>query len=403
MILYFDNYITNEPLYHKHEDLDELRLGCSAYKMSSKLDITLYSLASYAEIEWSEVIIKYELEDISQKEKFEKFVKKLFPNTHLIYGRSDSQKKFQETINLMNTFKDDWIFYAGNNDHPFISPNKAQLNICLGKAKELKKKNRWVSMIVTHCSVTSNVTKKGSPLHEINDKDVKLLDENEDCLTVLYPKGNYMGMQIVHKDLLNHWFFSKNAGSRLIRRSEDIEPFSHIRNQVVVIPKKEICAHFDGEIHTKRGGHYISEDISPPLFIPKEFFEKNIKISFGYKEYREGWVNINPLKKKYSFKDKINGTDLMMGLADIPLFWKKRIKKIDVNPKLDKKEIKRSRDKRYLKLMNPLPIKSSLYWLAYRSKLRISRLVYKIPFIGQKIKNLLKNNPFLEKMYRKFL
>ena len=54
---------------------------------------------------------------------------------------------------------------------------------------------------------------------------------------------------------------------------------------------------------------------------------------------REGWVNINPLKKKYSFEDSVNGTDLMITLKDLPLFWKNRIKEIDINPKADLKKL----------------------------------------------------------------
>ena len=115
MILYFDNYITDEPFWTGgHTYLGEIRnSGAKIYKMPSKLDITLYTLASYAEIDFSSVIIKYELQNISQKQRFEKEVLKLFPKAILIYGRSDSQKKFQDTINYLNTLDDEWISLAG--------------------------------------------------------------------------------------------------------------------------------------------------------------------------------------------------------------------------------------------------------------------------------------------------
>ncbi|MDP3986694.1 MAG: hypothetical protein Q8P81_00540, partial [Nanoarchaeota archaeon] len=86
MILYFDNYITDAPLYSGgHQGVNELRKSCKNYNMPSKLDITLYSLSSYSVINWSHVVIKYELENLNQKKRFETFVKKLFPKAIIIY------------------------------------------------------------------------------------------------------------------------------------------------------------------------------------------------------------------------------------------------------------------------------------------------------------------------------
>ena len=70
MILYFDNYITDQPMYKGgYLGMKEIRNSCKNYSTSDKFLITIYSLTSYAEIKWSEVIIKYELENPSQKKK----------------------------------------------------------------------------------------------------------------------------------------------------------------------------------------------------------------------------------------------------------------------------------------------------------------------------------------------
>jgi len=401
MILYFDNYITDQPFHGKiHDRVGEIRSSSSStYKFQNKLKITLYTLASYAEIEWSEVIIKYELENIKQKKEFEREVQKLFPKAYIIYGRSDNQRKFQESVKIMNTFKDEWIFYAGNNDHPFVAPDKKTLNACLRKAKKLKEKNKWVSIPVSHFSEFYNVLRKGSPYHEINDKDVQLLEEDKECFSTIYPKGQYFSVQIVHKDLFNFWFFSGNSKSALVRRSDDLEPFVRIKNQVVIIPKKEICAHYDGDIFPKKIGWTVPKNLFVPSFIPPGFFKKNIKIAFGYDKYRKGWVNINPSLEKYSFEEGKNIIDLKIGLEDIPLFWKEKIKKIDVNPKLDKEKIKNAIERRNYDIRNPFPKKSSVYWIIYRLKMRLFRRIYKIKFIREPILNLMSTNNSFRNFY----
>jgi len=57
------------------------------------MNITLYSLSSYAEIMWSNVLIKYNLENINRKKVFESFIKKLFPKEVILHERSDFQEK----------------------------------------------------------------------------------------------------------------------------------------------------------------------------------------------------------------------------------------------------------------------------------------------------------------------
>lgn len=97
MILYFDNLITNIPLIPGfYTELDAIRDASKIYNSKDKYDITLYTLASYAELDWTEVVIVYEFEKdlVHKKKEFESFVRKLWPKAHIFYGRSDNQKKF---------------------------------------------------------------------------------------------------------------------------------------------------------------------------------------------------------------------------------------------------------------------------------------------------------------------
>ncbi len=400
MILYFDNYITDQPFHGvKHEGVESRRVPGTPYEFQDKLSITLYTLASYAEIEWTAVIIKYELEDPSKKKFFEKQVKKLFPKAHIIYGRSDNQKKFQESIKIMDKYDDDWIFYAGNNDHPFVAPNKRVLNICLDKAKELAKGYKYVTIPLSHFIQFTNMPRKGSPYREINHHDVKLLEETEDYLIAKYPNGQDHSMQIVHRELFRYWFFSKDVGDALIRRSECMSPFIKQKKQIAVIPKKELCAHYDGEVFRTRDGWALSKDLVPPLFIPPSFFEGKIKIAFGYEDYRKGWVNINPAKENYSYSEKEDKTDLKISFEDIPLFWKKKIEKLDINPNRDEGKIEKALKERREEFKQPFPKKGQLYYAFHRFKLEAFHSFYKMYFTRRFFLYLLKKSKRLEGIY----
>ena len=68
--------------------------------------------------------------------------------------------------------------------------------------------------------------------------------------------------------------------------------------------------------------------------VEEKIFEGKIKIRYGYDDYKEGWININPLNHKY-YADNKQGVDYKFKLEDIPLFWKDRIEKIDINQNIN--------------------------------------------------------------------
>ncbi|MFA5930194.1 MAG: hypothetical protein WC861_04900 [Candidatus Micrarchaeia archaeon] len=336
MILYFDNYITDAGLTPGAPVWAEaIRKGAAPiYRMPSKFDITLYTLASYAVLDWSAVVVKYDIEDKGKADYFESEVKKLFPQAIIIRGRSDSQAKFQESVQLMRKLGDEWIFYAGNNDHPFVGHTAATLKHCLEKAAELRKEHKFVSIQLSQMLEGLGAPDPSSIKH---DKRWKLLGQDGECLWAVVNGGFFDAIQLVHIDLLEHWFCSAviPSGRRMrFFRSDTVENFVRIQNHVIVVPKNEICSHFDGYSHLEMHGFGKPDEMSPPLLIPPGFFEGKIRIAYGYDDYRDGWLNINPSKAPYSFQDR-NGTDLKLSLDDLPLFWKSRIEKIDINPAAD--------------------------------------------------------------------
>ena len=120
--------------------------------------------------------------------------------------------------------------------------------------------------------------------------------------------------------------------SRVVR-TECLGPFvDYKQSSIQIVPKTELCRHYDGYLHTYSFlKDYIKASICPPLFIPDGFFEKDIKIKYGYDKYFEGYLNINPNKNNYIFENS-NGTDVAINKNNLPFFWLDHIKSIDSNP-----------------------------------------------------------------------
>lgn len=359
MILYFDNRISDAQLMPQgfYSELDNIRDSDSNYKFQDRLAVTMYCLASHANIKWKDVIIKYEIvpKDKKKEKIFEKFVRELWPKAKIIYGQSVKINQYKKISKIINKSKDNWIFYAANNDHPFMSADLDILNKCLKKAEELSKKYELVSVVYSHFPEPLHMARPGTTLHDIGFPTSRILEENKNTIIAYFPKGYTTSMQIANKNLFNHWIDIPVPESAPIWKLENVYNYFPKRkrpSQILVLPKKELFAHFDGYSHNKGTGYLVPSSLVPPLFIPPGFFEKKIKIAYGYNKLREGWVNINPLKKKYSFDDPKNGTDLKISIKDIPLFWKKRIQKIDINPKANLKELEAAAQERKRKIEN---------------------------------------------------
>lgn len=341
MILYFDNYITSQALNAGLAHWAErVRKGkAEIYRMPSKLDISLYSLASYAVLNWSAVIVKYSIEDIEKTEYFEAEVKKLFPKAIIIRGRSDNVEKFKASAKLLRKLNDEWIFYAGNNDYPFIAPDTKTLAACFKKAKEHKKNHKFVSIYLAQVFEGLGAGDKKTIRH---DTRWCVIDENEHCVSALVKGGYFDAIQILTIDLFEHWFFSRNLSKKKVRifRSDPLENLVDVPAQIVVVPKSDLCSHFDGYSHLVIHGYENPDSLLPPLFIPPGFFEGKIKIAYGYDDYREGWININPSKKNFSFIEN-NGADMKIPIDYLPLFWKNRVEKIDINPNADMERLEK--------------------------------------------------------------
>ncbi len=358
MILYFDSFITDVPLDKNFVDPNSsLRAATPSYAMPSKVDIAKYSLASYATYPWSHVLIRYELENESRYEEFETFVRDLFPTATIIKKRSATQAEYQRSLEILNSFPDKWIWYAPNNDHPITTHDLSIIDRLLNKADSYSSEYKYISIPYSHYSEFLNLPRTGSPYWHQYGQETEFLNEDSEAIVCLRHDGDHTAVQIVNKNLMNHWFSTYELSGERIIRSESIRPFFLSKPQLMVIPKREIGAHFDGYSHSMRSLTEIAPEQIPPLFIPKGFFEKNIKIKYGFTDYDPEYTNVNPCAKYYPFENRRQSSDIKCTLKRLPLFWKDRISEVVVNPAVRAERAHKCQDRLDQLFDNPYRLK----------------------------------------------
>lgn len=338
MILYFDTYITDVPLVPSFVEPNKaIRKIETIWEMPKKIDIFKYSLISYTQIKWDHVVIRYIIDDIFLYAELDAFILGLFPRAIIHHERCTTQGDHRKVIEFLKKFNDDWVFYVPNNDHPFVSSDINIFYKCLEKAKEFSDKHDFVSIMYSHWSEFINLPYRFNPFNDKYGADVKRLYEDDDMVVIKKGKGDFSSIQLLNMKLLEKWYCSVDVENLLVRRPEDIRTKVLVNNHIIILPKKELCAHFDGYSHSIGSYTEILPQRIPPLFIPPGFFERNIKIRYGYDRAIAGYLNISPFLKKYTFDYPHSGTDMISTLSILPTFWKDRIASIDVNENLVEK------------------------------------------------------------------
>jgi hypothetical protein len=334
MILYFDTFVTDSPLFSnkKMDDLMQIiRPENSSYRNTTKTEIFRYTLESFLDLNFDKISINVEFENEIDRVSFQKFYEG--NNTIRISNkRSDSKQDYLE--HFKNFEDNEWCFFSPNNDHPFIANDPEILKRLEEQANCISQKyNSNVTIFYSHFTENLNIFASNKYLHSFSNSKVKFLEETKDCYVVEFPTIQFISIQILKVGFLKELFLKVPDDSSRLIRLEDIAKYIAEPIPVIsMIPKTEICRHFDTYVHTIfHYSKYIKPQIVPPLFIPDGFFDRNIKIKYGYDYIYSHYININPNKSIYSFQNPDNGFDLLCRLEDLPLSWKKRISSVDVS------------------------------------------------------------------------
>ena len=319
MILFCNTFITEaKPIIGKGNVVrDNL-------KSFNNFDIFKYSLASLAiAYDWSKVILKISLDDCykHRKDELEQFIKDNFNQFNLVleWQRSEYQNDWKRDYELLD---DNLIWFYCNHDHIFFDSSKDYLAELVNEMKD----EELCSLQFSHWPENIRTAKK-NPKYTIHSNYIS------------FESINFDSIQIITKELYRRWWFEGEFNHIKLGRPDffgiglaEIKP---VPIHKVIVPFKEICRHFDGYQHIPL---IIDNNQCPAINIPIGFFENNIKIRYGYDDYKEGWTNINPKTINYYAYDTI-GTDYKFTLNDLPLAWKDKISVIDSNIKTNDDEM----------------------------------------------------------------
>jgi hypothetical protein len=329
LVLFFDTYIVRgigdkDGQYKSSVNevtLRAIRDVYPNYKWQNKIDVVKYTLASYADIAWNKVVIRFECEDGNETESFLEFCRQLFPGAQIINQRSATAKQYYDALSDLDIDDSAWIFFSPNNDHPYLAkPEKLieYLQLVEHVSKEYPRND--IGFLFSHFTESMLDNRITDPQWGyFGFKFKKIISENNAAYITTSNIAPLDSCQIFRLGYLKRIFsLTKNKG-RVIRL-EDTEFCSSPNHSVIQIcPKIELSRHYDGYFHLMKA--------VPPLFIPPGFFESNIKLRYGYDEGKEGWISLNPKYKWLSLD-----VDVPILLEDVPNFWKNRISVIDINP-----------------------------------------------------------------------
>jgi hypothetical protein len=377
VILYFDNFIVDSPMSGPgyYRGLEAIRQTDTSYRDQNRLAISLYTLASYAMLEWDGVLIRYECADPAQDETFEQFARGLFPAATIIRERSDSQKKFQASLEILESMPGDWVFVAANNDHPIVASDLSAFARCVETADAFAAQHAYVSVLYSHLVELRSSMDGHYPIAWYDGRNWSRLAETADYIVARAKHGFPCGIQIMHKRMLRQLISGKDYRDQHVRRTDDMDA-GLIPGHVMVASKHAMADHYDGYAHKPMPYRFLPYETYPPLFIPAGFFESEIRIAYGFETTRKGWVNVNPAAESYSFQDPIRGTDLKLSLERLPAFWKARIKEIDVNPKADRAELESKAIAVQTRMDYPWPRVSAIAGMSLLAYHRVSTFTY---------------------------
>lgn len=328
MILLVNVKITDHRLVNYKKGI---RFG---YPSSNRFDVFKYTLASYSVM--SELVSKFvfyiELsrEFSHRQQELEDFIYEIFPKEKIVLNwfRNNYIRDWRLVYDELSKIDDEIIWLACNDDHVFID---SSLDILSDGLEILKNDKDTLS-----CIYYSHWLEGIRVANHFNAE----LDKNKNF--VKFKWGIYDGILIVKKERFRKYWFDYDDNS-----NSWFKPDAFYNNRPPMtanfyVPTKEIVRHFDGYGHV---GNFAN--IAPSLVIPTGFFEKKIKIKYGYNDRIEDSVNINP-KIPNMFSTDPNGTDYKWILEDIPLFWKDRIIQIDINSDVKEEELSVFRNFNYL-------------------------------------------------------
>lgn len=318
MIVWFNCKITDvrpnpQPRYHLRND--------------DRFDIAKYSFASYKPLVpvVEKFIFNLEMADAyaGREAEMEAWLRGIFPEDKLSlhWYRCNNVTQWREVQAEMDEVGYDLVFPAGNEDHVFMDSNIEM----------------FTKLIET---LEDDFSPKAAIMTSHWQESIRAVNHfgtDTDADIPYYVIGNNDSIRIMKREFFEWYMDQAPDPEMFLFRTEQWNSIA-LPNNKMFVPTKEQFRHFDGYAHVGVGPEY-----APPLEIPPGFFEKNVKLRFGYSDRLEGWVNVNPLSETLYAEDG-QGADYRLMPNDIPAFWADYISEMDESPNADWLAMAEARD-----------------------------------------------------------
>ena len=291
---------------------------------STRFDIARYGFASFLALEplVSKYIFTILVSDgfAEREAEMAEWIKSTFPTdkTRLEFSRRESFDAWGSMKSEFDATGDDTIYLGGNDDYVFVDSSIERWKAGLDAIK-MDQDPRAVFWMCHYPESLTKAIQHGCSL-------------TSDRNFLIHSEVTAVGMQVLKIDHLYEYIeFNKPLAAASPRPPYFRLDCVHLAPGAskVYTPTKEVVRHFDG--------YWLNGKTSkecPPIIIPPGFFEGEMIIRYGFPDRDNACVNINPLSNLFII-DPINGTDFKFTLDDIPLFWKSRIKEIQIADNID--------------------------------------------------------------------
>ncbi len=293
----------------------------------TRFDVFRYMLASLEVIPFSRVYIYYRLDSEyeSRYDEMDDYIRSLFPAAYIRRGRNEFLPQWRESVEMIKAENsaDELVWYLGNDDHVFVDKDIDYLERLLSKLRELSRRYGYASLLFSHWSqifgqvYLSQLNQPGQPLLE---------DTDEYAVLAMRESGSLLVMSM---PVLEDFWLKRNLGTQLHFRADGIPS----PEMAMLWPKRELLRHYDAYSHQG-----LDIRTCPPLRIPDGFFEGDIRINYLSDARMPGFTNVNPLNPAFACTSP-SGADYRCALDELPLFWRKRISRIEAPASVDENEV----------------------------------------------------------------
>lgn len=316
MILIFNTYITDTPYNQIHGEgspWDAIREIDTTFRRQRKVDIFRMTLDSYKAFDFEAVYLFVKCEKEEDQKLVENHIKLTYPDAHYEPKQITRYGDYSQITKIVNEHND-WVFYSPNNDHIFWASSKTPAT-ALNHVLSLQSKDQPVGVFYSHLdefrALPYQDTWMGSR-YNTQQEPRTVIEDKQSHVTISSEKGENTSVQILSPELWRQWFDNDAVpDDKKIVRAEELRNIFHIHNQISVIPKFDLCAHFDGQPS-------LNPSILPPLFIPNGYFQGMIQCRFNKTTYDKNFLNIHPRHRNYAYLDPYNGTDFIGHIDDLP-------------------------------------------------------------------------------------